>query len=370
MSGVGGTVTSAARVRVEELVSFALDHLEGLRLPSGLYCFDRAERAAAGRGESVRYSLMALLGYQRARDAGLEVPTDLDALFDTCVERAATFTAGDCGLALWAASRQHDRHVPELVHELEQRIAAEHALEPLVGMEIAWMVLGLVAVAVSENSSDSARRRVVEHFDARRAASGLYYHDGSSRFRRRLPNFATQIYSLMALCALARAGLHDRARAHATTLGDHLLATQLADGGWPWLFDAERVRVVERFEVYTVHQDAMAPMAMLELTHLTGDPRYRDAAVGGLAWSRGENALHTDLLDIAGGFAHRSIRRRPPWDRLALGTASGGAMAVGRPLELPEFALEVNRTTRPYHLGWMLEAWAGRETEADGASRS
>jgi len=199
-------VTSAARVRVDELVSFALEQLEGLRLPSGLYCFDRAEREPALRGESVRYSLMALLGYQRARDAGLDVRTDLDALFDTCVERVATFTPGDCGLALWAASRQHDRHVPELVRELEQRISAEHALEPLVGMEIAWMVLGLVAVARSEPSSASARRRVVEHFGARRAPSGLYYHDGSSRFRHRLPNFATQIYSLMALCALARAG--------------------------------------------------------------------------------------------------------------------------------------------------------------------
>lgn len=369
VSGVEETVTSAARVRVDELVSFALEQLEGLRLPSGLYCFDRAEREPALRGESVRYSLMALLGYQRARDAGLDVRTDLDALFDTCVERVATFTPGDCGLALWAASRQHDRHVPELVRALEQRISAEHALEPRVGMEIAWMVLGLVAVARSEPSSASARRRVVEHFGARRAPSGLYYHDGSSRFRHRLPNFATQIYSLMALCALARAGLHDRALVDAITLGDHLLATQLANAGWPWLFDAERVRVVERFEVYTVHQDAMAPMAMLELTLLTGDVRYRDAAVRGLAWSRGENALRTDLLDIEGGFAYRSIRRRAPWDRIALGTASGGAMATGRAMKLPEFALEVNRTTRPYHLGWMLEAWAGREMEAGDAGR-
>jgi hypothetical protein len=44
-------------------------------------------------------------------------------------------------------------------------------------------------------------------------------------------------------------------------------------------------------------------------------------------------------------------------------------MAINRPLELPAFALEINRTTRPYHLGWMLEAWAGREMEADDAGR-
>ena len=66
---------------------------------------------------------------------------------------------------------------------------------------------------------------------------------------------------------------------------------QLPDGGWPWLFDAERGTVVERYEVYSVHQDAMAPMGLFELSEATGDPRYRDAAVRGLAWIHGDNEL-------------------------------------------------------------------------------
>jgi len=38
---------------------------------------------------------------------------------------------------------------------------------------------------------------------------------------------------------------------------------------------------------------------------------------------------------------------------------------LGRaPFAGSEIAIEVNPTDRPYHLGWVLEAWAGREPGA------
>ena len=149
-------------------------------------------------------------------------------------------------------------------------------------------------------------------------------------------------------------------------LGDQLLRLQQPDGGWPWLFEAERGFVVEPYEIYTVHQDAMAPMALLELGDLTQDPQYRAAAVRGLAWSRGDNPLRADLILPGAQFAHRSIRRRTPWDRAALLASSAGAVLAHRPVHVPGFALEINATCRPYHLGWILEAWAGREDASEG----
>ncbi|HWS44463.1 MAG TPA: hypothetical protein VN636_01255, partial [Acidimicrobiia bacterium] len=182
--------------------------------------------------------------------------------------------------------------------------------------------------------------------------------------RSRFPNFATEIYAVLALATVAKLGLDGDARALAVDAADELLRLQLADGGWPWLFDARRGIIVERYEVYTVHQDAMAPMALLDLTDATGDPRYRAAAIAGLEWSRGHNELGVDLLDAANHFAHRSIRRRGPWNRVALAANTAGSATIGRPLRASGRALEVNRTCRPYHLGWMLEAWAGREPRA------
>jgi hypothetical protein len=105
----------------------------------------------------------------------------------------------------------------------------------------------------------------------------------------------------------------------------------------------------------------MAPMALLELTAITGDERYRDAAIRGLGWVFGENELGRSMLDRDAGILHRSIRRPAPLDRAALyantALATVGLRARGHQAK----RLELNPTDRPYHLGWILEAWAGRE---------
>ena len=66
--------------------------------------------------------------------------------------------------------------------------------------------------------------------------------------------------------------------------------------------------MVERYEIYSVHQDAMAPMGLFELTEATGDPRYRDAATRGLAWIHGANELGLDMVDRENQLVLRSIR--------------------------------------------------------------
>jgi len=67
------------------------------------------------------------------------------------------------------------------------------------------------------------------------------------------------------------------------------------------------------------------------------------------------------MLDRNAGVLYRSIRRRSGLDRAAL-YANTALAAIGRAgIAQRGGGLEVNRTDRPYHLGWVLEAWAGRE---------
>ncbi len=197
---------------------------------------------------------------------------------------------------------------------------------------------------------------------ANQEAGGLLRHGGSGR-RARFPNFATQIYGVLALTTAAKQGVDERARAAARRAADRVIALQLGDGGWPWLFDAERGRVVERYEVYSVHQHAMAPMALLELHELTGEDHYRAAAVRGLPWIHGRNEVGADMVRRDEGLILRSIRRRRGLDRLAL-YAKTAAATAGLAWDRPGRLLELNRTCRPYELGWLLEAWAGREALA------
>lgn len=360
------TAMSHAHV-VSENFEFARVHLPRLRCPSGLYCYDRTFGSDRLRGESVRYSLMVALGLQRARAGGItDLPDDPEELLARCLGHRDELTPGDLGLALWADSRAGGGEAPALLARLESAISSEAALASLVGMEVAWITIGLAETVAQCPTAEPLLNRTIDHLRrARRAKSGFYYHDASTSLRRHLPNFATEIYTLLALTTLARNGLDDRSLTEAEQLAEGLVRLQLPDGGWPWLFDAERASVVERYEIYSVHQDAMAPMALLALAEVTGEERWRLAAIRGLAWSRGQNELGVDFFDDAHGFVHRSIRRRPPWDRVALATASVSSRVLGRARTVHSGTVEVNPTCRPYHLGWILEAWAGTPSVAD-----
>jgi hypothetical protein len=127
------------------------------------------------------------------------------------------------------------------------------------------------------------------------------------------------------------------------------------------MFDAERARVVEPYPIYSVHQDGMAPIALLELYEATGEERYRAAAARGVEWIYEQNELQRSMLDTGRRIVYRSIRRRSPWDRALLYANTAAALAGLSQRANWRGSLELNRTDRPYHLGWVLEAWCGRE---------
>ena len=97
----------------------------------------------------------------------------------------------------------------------------------------------------------------------------------------------------------------------------------------------QRGAVAEPYEVYSVHQDAMAPMALLELSEVTDDPKYREAAIRGLDWIFGQNDLSREMLDRKTGILYCSIRRTRGFDRALLyantATASVGRRRTQRP---------------------------------------
>ena len=351
--------------RVAELKRFALEALPSMQLEDGSFCFEAVREQTRPRGRSLRYSLIVLIGLLRAQGHGLEAPVHTGRLRSRILSElgSVALSPGDLGLALWAESRADGRATDELVGALAQSLNGGSRLERLLSMEVAWIVMGLVeAGARAEIGAGSeilgwARRQLLEK---RRDRSGLLTHTARGP-RRRLPHFADQIYGLMALCRLALSRGDDDARDAARALGEKLVDLQMPNGAWPWICDPVRGTVVEPYELYSIHQDSMAMLGLNALSEATGDPRYRAAAARGMDWNYGQNELGVEMFDREAGLIYRSIRRKQRFHRARQARNAAAAYLGAKPRLASPRELEVNRTMRPYHLGWILEAWCGRE---------
>ena len=347
-----------------QLIALAGEALPRMRLADGAFCWERRRGMEAPSGRSLRYTLMVLLGLLRASAHGVEtgIPTEpiRDLLWSEL--ESAELDPGDFGLYLWAGARMGSGDGALLAARLRAALQQRGGFAGREGMELGWIVTGLAHQAAIDPAHADDLRAAIDWLlgPGRDARSGLFRQRGHGA-RARFPNFATQIYAVLALATVGRLGLDERALPAARATADRLLNLQLADGGWPWIYDVRSGRVVERYEVYAVHQDAMAPMALLELFEATGDERYRAAVARGLPWIAGHNELGAGMVDREAGLVYRSIRRTAPWDRGVLIANTLSSMAVRRPALPGGRRLEINATDRPYHFGWVLEAWSGRE---------
>ena len=355
--------------RIRDLEAFALGRLPSLQLGDGVFCHEVTADSSRPSGRSLRYTLICLIGLLRAEEHGLEQPFHLGAMRSRVLSEMSSpeLTPGDFGLALWGESRGGGDAVGELVGALERSLE-HHGLDGLISMEVAWIVTGLTeAGARGELGSGE---RVLERCRAqligeRRPRQGLVTHVARGR-RKRLPHFADQIYSLQALSQLARIRDDGEARNAARSIGELLLENQMPNGAWPWIYDPLRGTVVEPYELYSVHQDSMAMIGMHGLSEATEDPRFRDVAVRSLDWSYGSNELGVEMFDRDAALICRSIRRKQRFARAHQARNAAATYLRAAPKLAEPDELELNRSMRPYHLGWILEAWAGREELARG----
>jgi hypothetical protein len=353
---------SAGERDPDALVAFALESLRAMELPGGLFCHHRARGNANPVGVSLRYTLMVLIGLHEAERGGRRHGFELARIWHAAEGPvdAAELVPGDLGLFLWAAAAGGRPGAEELAQRLDLALPAAGGLVAREGMELAWIAQGaaLQLVAGGGTAFERHLRQALDVLLRNQAPSGLIHHSGSGR-RRRFPNFATQIYGVLALATAARLGLDDRALPAARRVADRLLELQLEDGGWPWLYDARSGRVVERYEIYSVHQHAMAPMGLLALADVAHEERYADAARRGLEWIHGRNELRRDMVDRAEGLIYRSIRRRKPLDRIALYANTAAAAGIRRPV-VGRGGVELFDITCSYELGWLVYAWGNR----------
>ncbi len=311
--------------------------------------------------------MMTLLGLHSYERSGRRSPVAMTPVLDALLRDTSWIgTAGDLGLLLWTCAEL----VPERLPEIYRKIGAEGALARFGDgqrghtMEVAWYLTGIANCYLAGHSDlpglskqATTARRILE---ANCGVSGVYGHLSRSRswtgfVRGRIGTFADQVYPTIAFARLSQAIEDDKARQMALRTAEKMCERQAPLGEWCWHYDSGTGRVVSRYPVYSVHQHAMAPMMLFAASEATGCD-FTEAIYKGLAWISGNNEIHRDFvepslnlvwrsiyLDSTDAYADAALR----FPQLRKGTADASR-------------LKVRYECRPYELGWLLYAFAGR----------
>jgi len=315
--------------------------------------------------EEMTSTAICLISICRSGTDPKRIDLDCGAAMDALVESGRRLGyRGGAGLVIWANAVTEGPPLSELLRRLNVSLkdATGHVAQ-ITTMETAWLVSGL-AHEYSRDPSEWTRRmlgEVVEGLLSRFDPQACLFHHASEsaplkhRLRRHLPNFADQIYPVQACSHAGAVGVPQALRA-AGDCAARLVELQGELGQWWWHYNSRTGAVAQPYPVYSVHQHAMAPMALMGLTAAGGED-FTAAIVRSLAWIS-DNELGVDLLDGHTGTIWRDIEVKESSPRRLVRTA--GSLLGGEvvPDSMSADDLTVNYETRPYEWGWCMFAGA------------
>jgi anaerobic magnesium-protoporphyrin IX monomethyl ester cyclase len=321
-------------------------------------------------GRSLRYTAICLLGLKRICGLGLNL--------EPALERVARWPKDsvfpdDLGLMLWALAAHRHPAAGELAMELARNKQPTGRSMAAIGtMEIAWMLAGATE-ALRQDFADGELHGFAEQAAAELLArqgstelfqnTGLFsrYHLPHRLLQQRIVSLASQIYPIKALADWSQYTGEPEWRNKATVCARQLVRMQGELGQWPWLYSHSHCAVTEFFPVYSVHQHAMVPMALLSLQ--PDAEEFRAALVQGLRWVFGDNELGAFMCEPNNGVIWRAIQ---PVSREHSEIVSDRVFGLppeawpgiyravlGRPKARQYQHLLVLRQMRSYELGWL-----------------
>jgi len=360
------TSTVRAQVSVSRLRDLALRGLAHMYRPEdGLFAF-RVRRRGEDlllEGSSLRYTAIAFIGLAGEDEAVQASVLSGIGVRDACArlvnEVARLENLGDVALILWAACAAGYSARQSVLSRL-LALQAHESAHPIV--EVAWALAALCAELDAPDGPLRSRvaGRLISSFEPR---SGMFPHTLRSKpegLRVHVCCFADLVYPIYALARYAELSGDTEARDVAVCCAATICTRQGPDGQWWWHYDRRSGAALERYPVYAVHQDAMAPMALMALEHLSAID-FRSPIARGLGWlAQAPELRGGSLIDEGAGLIWRKVARREPrkFSRYAQAAASRLHPAIRTPgLDILFPPCVVDYEDRPYHLGWLLHAW-------------
>lgn len=359
--------------RVAQLVDISVQGLQLMRTPStGVFAHTmRGVPSPEGprkrlEGTDLLYDAIVALGANR-------LPPDLQKkVLGQPASRFAhhllptaltTDNLGGVALTAWALAEVAGEVSDELFTRLARALTGPTS--SLLTVDVAWMLTAAVAADATGAAGgpvDRVRAAARLWLTTTQGNAGLFArapHGGTPAWRAHVGCFADQVYPVQALARLHNSVGDNGALASAERCAAAFCSLQGAHGQWWWHYDFRTGSVVERFPVYSVHQHAMAPMALFALADAGGSDRFGEIGLG-LDWLRTHPEVFDELVDPANRVVWRKVGRREP-PKLARGVgalatwARPRATVPGLDRALP--GVVVDRECRPYELAWLLYAW-------------
>src|ERR1700680_3064098 len=226
------------------LVDYALKGLDRCWLPqfgrwSHIYHLDNRNQPNESVPPSdVFYTLNVLLGMARVRRVPRNI--NLSETFQQNVRHLTTLPVSKyaLGVALWTGAELRLALPDDVLHHVDAMLSDKSQWRSFRAQDLGMIVVGVAAQAKVD--------------------------------RKKWSPIATGLFALLLACyAYGELMNDDRAIQIANTCVRKLIERQGPNGEWPWFFDAASGRVLDFYEVYSVHQYGMAP-AFLELAEQHG----------------------------------------------------------------------------------------------------
>ena len=317
-------------------------------------------------GKSTRYSAIVLLGALFLSENAQRQVCCGQSAYEFCSQMLKKVhlieNLGDAALLSWAAAAMHHADSAAAIERTVTLLSSDRAFTTV---EAAWVLSAMTTACAFTDvrrESQEAYERLISTFNQ---DSGIFPHLTSLKkgpwYRAHVGCFADQVYPIQALAKYYALSGDKTALDVANRCAAQICRLQGKSGQWWWHYDARTGHVVEGYPVYSVHQDAMAPMALLDLLD-AGGANHIESIRRGIDWLIHAPEIGHSLIDENQGLIWRKVARREPGKAtrqlraLASSVASSWHLSWINPLVPPT---KIDYECRPYHLGWILHTWLG-----------
>jgi len=329
-----------------------------------VHCLRKVNGEIRPEGVSQRYTAMTLIGLatENAHDARMALsgasPADV---CDALIRRVDGWTnLGDTAVTLWAARLLGCADADRALRRLK---TLDPVNKPHPTVELAWTIAALTVGGDASPDATLAHATAKRLLESYRTDARLFPHQPNDApaplLRGHVGCFADQVYPIQALAFYGMKFSDTRAINTSRGCARKICELMGRAGQWWWHYDVRSGRVVEGYPVYSVHQDAMAPMALLAAEAACGE-NFDEAIELGLQWLVRSPEIGGSLIDTDNQIIWRKVCRKEPGKltRAMQAVASSIHPAVRVPgvgLAFPP--VEIDWESRPYHMGWLLHAF-------------